>query len=179
MGIPTSRVSATFISSNDNNLIVVGGNTSRSYVTGSNCFLYNFTSNKWTFNLSFCCYARFCAGIGYDKYENKVYLGGGYHWDGYKNSYVDIMEYYDIKKDEWNYLPQTNISHGYYPIIWKNTNNGLLYIASINNKIKKLFIIESLDPRSNDLKWNICDYDFVCNDKFKDLNLKKRLLRFE
>ena len=96
---------------------------------------------------------RYC-GIYVDKfnhddnnYNKRIYIGGGMDSN-------NKFEYFDINKNEWYLLPNTNGMHGRWPIIWKDDIN-IINIASIH-KCKKF---EKLDLRQN--KWSV----YIGNDE--------------
>eukprot|EP00484_Ammonia_sp_Unknown_P009135 CAMPEP_0197066538 /NCGR_PEP_ID=MMETSP1384-20130603/174294_1 /TAXON_ID=29189 /ORGANISM="Ammonia sp." /LENGTH=60 /DNA_ID=CAMNT_0042503721 /DNA_START=13 /DNA_END=191 /DNA_ORIENTATION=+ len=48
------------------------------------------------------------SGIYYDQHTQRVFVGGGYRTER-------KMTYYDVCKNEWLDLPQTNYEHNEYP----------------------------------------------------------------
>eukprot|EP01084_Bolivina_argentea_P181999 314283_1 len=107
--------------------------------------IYNMKTNKYSL-LKDINFARYGCGIYFDECYNRIYLGGGCEFGLALNS----IEYYDLYKSiKWNIsLPNTNMVHDYYPIIWSDLNNSLLYIASVNSNS-----IESIDIRMNNKSW--------------------------
>ena len=89
-----------------------------------------------------------------------VYIGGG--WEAPKK-----FEYYNLTKDKWISLNDTNKPHKTWPMIWNDKPN-IINIASI--KDCKLF--EKIDIREN--KWNInrdLTNDTKCIDKLFGINI--------
>ena len=86
-------------------------------------------------------YARYSCGIVYDKLLNLVYVGGGHNAE-------NKVEYYDINKNKWINIPNTEMSHSSRPVLW--TDNKLLYIASIYSDS-----MEYIDLRINNKGWNV------------------------
>ena len=65
-------------------------------------------------------------GIYYDDTKEVVYVGGGYH-----SGRQQVVEYYEIMKDEWMKLPDTKEGHDMNPLIWIEDYN-ILHIMSVS-----------------------------------------------
>eukprot|EP01084_Bolivina_argentea_P168936 292871_1 len=84
--------------------------------------LYDFEENSWT-QLSKMVKPRFRSGICTEKIKRKrVYVGGG-------RAANKSVEFYDIAKNEWFLLPETNKEHSLRPMLWTE-NVNLVNIAS-------------------------------------------------
>ena len=135
-----SAVAAAMI--NDNKLICCGGDArfSEAKVDRKRVDIYNFKTNTMT-KLSNMKNERESAGIYVDNnVYQRVYIGGG----KYSSQKV---EYYDIIKNKWTLLCDTNTNHKYWPILW-DKNPNVIIIGSVHKK-KDLF--EQIDIREN--KW--------------------------
>ena len=92
-------------------------------------------------------YTSEVCGIYYDEPDDIIYAGGGYDNDA--DVALSSMEKYDIGKDKWMEIPNTNREHDMYPLIWLEDNNNLLHIMSISANC-----IECIDLREGQ-KWKI------------------------
>ena len=68
------------------------------------------------------------AGLYYDEFKELLFVGGGNSTTGKLKS----IECWDLNKDCFYSLPNTNVQHGYYPILWRQ--HDLLYIASYSTQ---------------------------------------------
>ena len=100
------------------------------------CDLYDFNTKKWT-NLAPTKKERHNSGIYADKiYNKRVYVGESMGMYKY-------FEYYDIYKNEWYLLLDTNNAHKFHPVIWME-NSNIIYIASAwSNSIERMDIREN------------------------------------
>ena len=89
--------------------------------------------NEWTKAARRNKSAQDC-GVYYDESNAAIYVGGGY-----TNMASRIVECYDMNKDKWEQLPDTNYGHDMNPLIWIEDNN-LLHIASIGEIALKTLI---------------------------------------
>lgn len=141
--VKRSNSNYNYIDNNNNNnksLIVIGGRNhwgSQTIVE-----IFNFNKSKWNY-LQSCNYARYKAGIYYDKLINNLYLAGGHNAE-------KKIEVYDIIKNKWRNLPDTNIKHENYPIIWKT--NCILYITSTDSN--SIEYIDLRTNKTNNISWN-------------------------
>ena len=109
-------------------LLVIGGRSRRD--KGKNAVeVFDLKRNKWSeleTKAPFSCPNLYRGGIYYDEKAQRVYIGGGQ---------MDLasarMHYLDLKTMEWEYLPNTNWTHNFSPILWKD-HNEILYITSTN-----------------------------------------------
>lgn len=141
-------VSATMINK-DKHLFIAGGfiEDGGIWISTRRVLLYNIENDEWK-ELKSARYARYNTGMYYDKIENNIYLAGG-NEGGYP---LNKVESYDISKNKWYRLPNTNLKHGNHTRIWKQNNqtsNNILNIISFNTNS-----METLDLRCND-GWNI------------------------
>ena len=154
-------VAAAFIS--DDKLICCGGggnDDNRKLVD-----IYDFTTTETT-TLCNLNEKRTYSGIYVDEYVNgRIYVGAGYYSD-------KSFEFYDATKNKWMLLANTNGTHRFWPIIWKD-NPNVIHIASSEDC--KYF--EKLDIRQN--KW----MDYIKNESFDstfgteiNINSSSRLL---
>ena len=121
----------------DKRLFVVSGNIKK-------VDIFDIDKNEW----SLCkerIYGADVSGIYYDGTNNNIYVGGGY--DGGRHKVLKIMECYNLEKDIWTKLPDTNKGHDMYPLIWLEDYNNLLHIMSISSNC-----IEYIDLRESK-KW--------------------------
>ena len=143
-------------------LICCGGHYYRKYVD-----VYNFKTKKMKKLASMNEERRF-SGIFVDDINNqKVYVGGGFDNDSSKK-----FEFYDIKKNKWICLCDTNGNHKLWPIIWSDEPN-IINIASTS----QCKMIEKIDIREN--KWNnlyVEDFDDLFGLKINIDQTGNRLL---
>ena len=140
------RPALSAIMINDDKLMCCGG-----YMYGTNCDLYDFKSKKWM-ELTNAIESMHNSGICADELVNvnqrqKIYTGCG--TDATKKT-----QFYDVTKNEWYPLPDTNEKHKYHPILWFEDFNILNIASAWTNTFEKL------DLRQK--KWNV----FVGNDKY-------------
>eukprot|EP01084_Bolivina_argentea_P139331 245125_1 len=114
-------------------------------VASKNCDVYDFNSKIWT-TLADMNQERACSGIYFEKYIQRVYVGGGYD-RGYVYSPTKKFECYDINKNKWMLLSDTNGGHKFNPVIWSE-NVNIINIASCYYPM-----FETMDLREN--KWRI------------------------
>ncbi len=128
----------------DDKFAVIGGRTGTARKSAE---IYNIEMNACS-TLKCINTARYGAGVYFDECCNRIYLGGGCQFGMALNS----IEYYDVCKSiKWDMsLPKTNMGHDYYPIIWSDLNNSLLYIASVYSNG-----MESIDIRVHNKSWSI------------------------
>ena len=118
-------------------------------------------------------------GIFYDARDDRLYLGGGQISESDGNI-THTIEWLDMKKEEWNMLPQpTKMQHGNYPVMWIH-DYDLLCIASINVYGNGL---EYIDLRDNKGKWKVLYFRgggtrsfsslFDCDVPYKSEQFKK------
>lgn len=148
------RPSSVMIGCGDNDkLMVCGGINFSSSKTLQAVEIYDFDSKKWNHGKSMN-YQRWHSGIYYDDIDNIVYIGGG-------RKSKQKVEYYNITKNKWYNIFDTNLEHKISPIFWKDKfNDNLLYIAS---SISNGNGIEYIDLRSNN-GWK-CIYEPNCHKK--------------
>eukprot|EP01084_Bolivina_argentea_P235605 396422_1 len=110
---------------NDRNkeiIVVCGGYHTNKYINEIQSFdLY---TNKWN-KLSDLNVGRCEAGIYYDIYDNKIYIGGG---DSKMGALHDV-EYLDMNKNKCFSIEPTRMQHDNYPLLWRQAQ--LLCIASV------------------------------------------------
>ena len=144
MKLNTQRPQPSAAMIDDDRIITCGG-----YRVYNHCDLYDFNTKIWT-NLASTKEERHNNGICADKlYNKRVYIGGG-SMNKYKK-----FEYYDIYKNEWYLLADTNDGHKFHPILWMESSN-VIYIASAWSNS-----IERMDVREN--KWTL----YVSNNSSK------------
>ena len=99
------------------------------------------------------------SGINVDVSNNqRIYVGGG---SGYADN---KCEYYNIIKNEWISLPDTNSKYPIWPIIWNdNYNSNIINISAVYN----CKVIEQIDIREN--KWNVFLTNIDGNSSFDKL----------
>ena len=141
MKMGRSRGLSSAVMINENKIFCCGG-----YVGAYKNFTEIFDlENKKEIKLKQMTHKRCRVGIYKDEHEeNKIYIGGG------KIAYSkgsNKFEYYDLNKNNWFNLGDTNGTHGCNPIIWKDDPN-IINIASVWSKQ-----FEKMDLREN--KWNI------------------------
>ena len=104
--------------------------------------IFDFKGKQWISVQSNC--QTVDAGICYNKYKQKIYVGGGSEVcnDG-NNRKVQI---YDLMKDKWYNLPETWMRYQYKPIMWNDFN--LLFIGSCYDDS-----LEYIDLREQ--KWKV------------------------
>ena len=107
--------------------------------------MFDINNDEWISGKSRTCYGQVC-GMYYNEPDDIIYVGGGY--DEEEDIALKDMEYYNLEKDVWSSLPDTNKGHDMYPLIWLEDNN-LLHIMSISSNC-----IECLDLREGK-KWEI------------------------
>eukprot|EP01084_Bolivina_argentea_P208054 354851_1 len=129
---------ATMISNDQ--LMCCGGLDKYKYVD-----MYDFITKQWTQLCDMHCKRRY-SGICFDKYNERVYVGGGAE-KPYK------VEYYDIQKNKWILIGNTNGNHERFPVIWTDGAN----IVNIGSTWCKM--LETIDLREN--KWK----NMFANDK--------------
>ena len=130
-------------------LFVAAGHKSKSAVAkamDTKVELYDMDQGYWTV-LADCKVKRSICGIFYDKIKQIVYIGGSRSGLGTRPS--KTVENYDIHKNVWHILPETNFLHEWFPLIWKNPN-GILYIASIYSNG-----LEYIDLRDKYNSWTV------------------------
>ena len=126
------NISSAFIT--DDKLICCGVQNYLRYVD-----VYDFAKKRMT-KLCDMNNDRRDSGIYVDKFNNnRVYIGGGYQSR-------KTFEYYDINKNQWISLSNTNQEHTIWPIIWSDQP----YIINIASSYK-CNVFEKLDIRQN--KW--------------------------
>eukprot|EP01083_Nonionella_stella_P310882 1106403_1 len=131
--------------------------------------LYDFNNDTWT-QLADCIIRRSICGLFYDYIQQIVYLGGS-QLSGINNRGSKTVEYYDIRKNVWRLLPATNFNHEWNPLIWKEQNSSLLYIASITSNG-----MEYIDLRAKPTSWIVeCGH---ADGKFKPILKPKLETRF-
>ena len=136
--------SCTFTQNNNGDKILVSMcGSSADHEPLSSMEYYDFNRQEWKY-LSSCNKPRKYGGLYSDfSNNNKLFLGGGDHAN-------QSIEYYDFHHNQWYNLPSTQTKHRYYPNLWMNDNENILYIScSYSNSI------ESLDLRSNENSWNL------------------------
>ena len=107
--------------------------------------MFDFKINKWQ-SIASTNVARTESGWYYDKiYDNVLYIGGGTRTC---TTTAKSIEFYDINKNVWNELTNTNLEHFYSPILWLEDNKQL-YIASVSSDG-----MEFIDLRDSTNKWN-------------------------
>ena len=94
-----------------------------------------------------CNTARYYAGIGYDEYLQRLYIGGGV------DEAVQKVEYYDIEKNLWIDLPDTQNNYTRYPSVSVADHNRLQ--VAYNN------YMECIDLRENKKTWTVVE-DSLC-----------------
>ena len=92
-----------------------------------------------------CNKGRFCAGIKYWEYSQRVYVAGGCSW-------TRSVEYYDITKDTWLNLPDTQNGYNHNPTIWL-TDHNILNISCMK-------YMECIDLRVDKKTWQMIDNSF-------------------
>ena len=132
-------------------LFICGAIKQRRKIVGQ-CCLYDFKEDEWR-NLSDMKHGRECAGItGWYERGNKVIVGGGYgQWAN-----GQVVEEYDIIKNEWTVLPLLNEPHKKYPAL-VTSNNILLCFGGGDYQDRDLGAIELYDPRDSVNKWIFVD----------------------
>ena len=102
---------------------------------------------------------RNLSGICVDTFnKNRVYMGGGRgsSYDAAKQK----VEYYDISKNIWIEICDTNGDHKRWPVLWfEDDSNNILNIASTTSKL-----FEKIDLREAN-KWNT----YIENENFNNL----------
>ena len=81
-------------------------------------------------NMNYC---KADCGAFYDKVNHKIYVGGGNGWTGNDvTKGAEIRrEYYDVHKNKWYQLPDTDYEHYMKACIWiEKDDPNLLYITS-------------------------------------------------
>ena len=113
-----------------------------------NVDIFNIDNNEWN-KCKEKVYGADVSGIYYDDMNDNIYVGGGY--DVGRHTALKIMEYYNLEKNIWTALPDTNKMHDMYPLIWLEDYNNLLHIMSISSNC-----IEFIDLRGGEnKKWMI------------------------
>eukprot|EP01083_Nonionella_stella_P180446 643515_1 len=142
MSDETMYPSATFVS--DDRLFVCGGKCNELAVDTTQ--ILDLNDNTWT-NLRDCEYTREAAGIFHQKELDRVYVAGG-------DDTLSKVEFYDMNKQRWYHVVNTNFCYGNYPAMWSPQyhNQNVLCIAGILDNS-----MERLDLRAG-TKW-----DVVCN----------------
>ena len=139
MRMETGRSQPTGAFIDDDKLICCGG-----YMKYQYCDLYDFKQKKWR-KLADLKQRSQNSGICTDKTtkneKERVYVGGG------SKGNLHQMQFFDINKNKWFSLPDTNGDHKHHPILWFDDVN-VLYTASAWCNI-----VECMDLREN--KWNI------------------------
>ena len=169
---PMSGVCAEIIDDNydSNKLCVIGGEGDNQ--NGDGLYILNINNNKWVKGKfkNNCCSD---SGIYYDKLKELLYVAGGYCLN--EGIASKSVECYDIEKNIWTELANTNKGHDMKPLIWNN--NSLLFIASISANC-----VEYIDLRENNKGWivkenNLSDtfespfLDDVCKCRFVGIQL--------
>ena len=105
--------------------------------------MYSLENEEWS-QLKDCKIKRAGSGIFYDTMQETVYLGGG---DAF---YDNFVEYYNIHKNKWSLLDKCKLKHSWNPVIWKDDDQNILYIASIASNG-----MEFIDLRESNAMWTI------------------------
>eukprot|EP01084_Bolivina_argentea_P207852 354549_1 len=135
---------------NKNMLMVAAGEISRK--GSNNCVeLMDLKTKNWQ-KVAPCLQARYYGGIVYDNKLQRVYLGGGINADQH-------VEYYDIVKNDWYKLSNTNMLHDTNPLLW--CVDKTVYIGSV-----KSHGIECMDLRENQSKWKVVYNERTFTDAF-------------
>ena len=143
-GMQKERSFLSAIMINDDQLFCCGG-TKDKYLSDTD--IYNFDTKKWI-KLSNKTVEVCRAGLCIDKVVHKrIYAGGGKKVPFSAQSKVKTVEYYDLNKNKWIILPDSNGIHASYPILWID-NGNILYMASTFANC-----VERIDLREN--KWNV------------------------
>ena len=81
-------------------------------------------------------------GVYYDEYSQEIFVGGGYHAVALKT-----VEFYDIEKDLWSKLPDTNNAHDMNPLFWIEDHNVLHVVSVYSNSIECMDLREAKEWR--------------------------------
>ena len=92
------------------------------------CQSLDLETNKWI-NVTSKKYEVVDSGIYYDDMKDLIYVGGGYQIGISQAS--KFVECYDVGKNVWNQLRNTNYGHDMNPLIWIE-NYNLLHIMSVS-----------------------------------------------
>ena len=139
------------------------------------CEIFNISQNKFIPIREIQNVSKY-AGSTYWKNYNKCVIIGGVNNYG-KNNYM-----YDVIKNKWINLPDTNDSHKYYPCInieysnkYIKSNNGIIICMGNNGQYRKDWgNIEFLDVRDNKNKWISVQNNIQKMLNFNDNDLKNR-----
>ncbi len=151
--LPKSREDLCAVMVRNKRLIIAGSTYS------ADVDIFDIDGNKWSSGKP-RKYETMVSGIYYDEPNDVIYVGGGY--DESEGDVVKYTECYDLQKDIWSQLPNTNKGHDMYPLIWLEDNN-LLHIMSISSNC-----IECIDLREGK-GWSIKNDNVsdMFNTKFK------------
>ena len=137
MGKRRTQPTAAFI--DEDKLICCGGAGGYYYVD-----FYNFNTKKWKQLADLqrsSVNSGICTNKSLKKEKERVYVGGG------SRGKYQSMQFYNIEKNEWYLLPDTNGEHKYHPILWFDDENVLYIISAWCN------MMECIDLREN--KWTV------------------------
>ena len=140
-------------------LFICGGK--EGFTNMNTMLIYDLNEKKYenTFNFEI---ARRAHGIYLDEWADRIFIGGGIDDTDWGQS----VEYFDITKNKWLNITDTNNAHKIHPCVWME-NNCLLYIMSVceSGGRKSSNSAEVIDLRIGD-KWTILVEDHLLKELF-------------
>eukprot|EP01083_Nonionella_stella_P039825 108328_1 len=132
---------------------------------GNKCELLDIHRNVWR-KLPHLMYKVSQSGIKYDFCSNRIYIGGGSRTYSKQRNASNLCSFYDVKKNKWYKLPNTNCEHCHHPLLFINDRApNVLYVAG--NDQHDIGYCEFLDLRVNKKRWQMVTDDAQLNYYFK------------